>query len=107
MISHKSHTSYLDHMIQHLVMESSSKLFLSCDRSSVLFVLLLFFSSKFIFFFKYFTQRCSMLYSVCFSIFHVLKSGGFFVFVFFPTFQVIYVTAIDFHISVALVDLCS
>lgn len=41
MISHKSHTSYLDHMIQHLVMESSSKLFLSCDHSSVFFVLLL------------------------------------------------------------------
>lgn len=49
MISHKSHTSYLDHMIQHLMMESSSKFFLSCDRSSGFFVLLLLF---FFFFFQ-------------------------------------------------------
>lgn len=100
MISHKSHTSYLDHMIQHLMMESSSK-FLSCDRSSgfFCFVVVLFFSKFIIFFFNssHRGAQCFTVYALAFFIFWRV------VFLVF-SFQVIYVTAIDFHISVALVD---
>lgn len=99
MISHKSHTSYLDHMIQHLMMESSSK-FLSCDRSSGFFVLLLFFFFQIHNFFFNSSHRGAQCFTVYALAFFIFWRVVFLVF----SFQVIYVTAIDFHISVALVD---